>query len=913
MHRTNRSGVGFVVVSVSLLALGACDSIVPTGPNRLPTRVQYLKQGSACDVEIYFSDSVKTGPASQPSYYRLSTGEFAVAVEPIADVHAVIVSFPSAVGPDDLVEVGVDTPIAESIRVSANTGDDFVPQLVSAGFLSDAYSPTIVLTYDDALDSDIASDPGSYALQDTINHPLSARVWNCGRCVTLVFDRLNATTSLAITGLIDVNGLPLIDEIGTAIQPASEENRPEVESVSFVAEASSPSVMVTFTEAVDGNSAESVTNYVRSPAGDAPLTAALQSDGRSVLLTFPTLDLPMKLDVSNIVDLSGNPMVLASEVSVIDADDQTEPAVVSASVVGREDGVTLRVTFSEVIADSDGQLLENYILRGSSDMTGFNPTRTATLDGGMAVDLTFEYIPPDAVLEVVNIPDLSGNGPAGSITVQLANATDDLPPAVVDAVFPADSTLPTVEVTFDKALDATYAQDVESYSLTGGMTPTSATLQPNGRTVRLITPPLSRSDTLTVLSAADEAGNSIEGSVEITIDSSLDEVAPQVSLAGFLPNEANPTIQLELSEVVDRTSAETPGNYTTTSDSLHAVAAELMSDGRTVMLTFGPTAKGTQLSVTGVTDLAGVVIEGAGAVDIVESQEYVLPTVVSASFVPDSVVPTIDVVFSEAVDKVRAESSGFYVAKWARTVATSAVLQNDGRTVRVVFSRMDNTEGLDVRSVVDLSGNAMASVSGLEITPDFDGNVPYVLSAGFEANATTPTIIVKFSEAIDLASAQLTTNYYTVGTQHRPTTAVLNDDSRTVELTFENLKCDTRLIIERIADFAGNQVKGKAEITVARNDEVVPPTIVSATVTGPHEITIVFSEAVDEVIAESETSYTDLPGAVVFDQAVLQADGRTVVVSLSGVAVEAGDTIDIAGVRDLSLNVMEAVEDLTLD
>ena len=62
-------------------------------------------------------------------------------------------------------------------------------------------------------------------------------------------------------------------------------------------------------------------------------------------------------------------------------------------------------------------------------------------------------------------------------------ADDSTTPQISRARFLADAADPTVDVVFDKIVDASTAEEVANYTFSTGEYPLSATLQPDGRTV----------------------------------------------------------------------------------------------------------------------------------------------------------------------------------------------------------------------------------------------------------------------------------------------------------------------------------------------------------------------------------------------------------------------------------------------
>jgi hypothetical protein len=89
--------------------------------------------------------------------------------------------------------------------------------------------------------------------------------------------------------------------------------------------------------------------------------------------------------------------------------------------------------------------------------------------------------------------------------------------------------------------------------------------------------------------------------------------------------------------------------------------------------------------------------------------------------------------------------------------------------------------------IKDLSGNLTAADDRGVTANMLDTEPPTVASAAWEAEPTSAPymIAVEFSEIMDAASAQTTSNYQVTGTFIKPNSAVLDPlDGRTVHLTF---------------------------------------------------------------------------------------------------------------------------------
>jgi len=902
------------VLSLAILAAVSCDSVIQIGPANKPLRAYFREVGSACEVEVAYSNVVYDDERMEPSFYRLPSGATAMSVEVLEDHYCVHVRFPETITLGEALELGSAGGNTAILTVEANPNDAVAPGLVDVRYPPDAALPTVLLTFDDAIDPDSAAETAHYSLAGTIDHPTSASTLACGQSVALVFDHLSTNTSLDIDGLTDVNGVMIEPSAGAPVARDAEEGRPTIDSVAFPADAAAASVAVTFSEAVDRVLAQTVSNYTLGPSGIPPNDARLQPGGTTVLLGFDTLDPPLTLDVVGVVDLNNNPMLPVTAADVTSTDDPNAPRVTLATVTELDvgDGVSVRVAFSEAVIASTAQEPTNYTLRSKTAVVGVTPIRASLLPGSAKLDLVFAYLPSDAMLDVVGVTDLNGNVIADGTTVEIDRESDTVAPRVVCASFVPDAIAPMIDVTFDKAIDETSAVQTGNYTLENGAGPSSAELLTNCRTVRLTTSAIDREDTLTITNVADTSGNVMAPALSLSISAGDDTTAPSVGLVTFASDATSPTIHLEFSEAVDKSTAQTPANYVTSPGSQASLGAVLQDDGRTVVLTFGPIERHTGLNVTNVTDLAGLAIRAATWTVSADDDSNPV-SILSASFVANAEAPTVDAVFSEALDKTLAQTTGLYLAGADRITPTSAVVQDNGRTVRLVFPPMEMTDELDVRAITDLSGNQMSPATSVEIEPAQDEDRPFVLSAAFSANASSPTVVVVFNEAVDESSAETALNYRTTNGVSTPVRAVLQTDSRTVQLTFPAINSNNVLVIRDVHDFAGNETDVTKQVPISRDPELTPPTVCSATVTSPTQVTVVFSEAVDKTSAGTAKNYNGYTGGVSTRSAVVQSDGKTVLLTVKGGTVSSQGTIDIANVADLNGNVMVSITGLTLN
>ncbi len=115
------------------------------------------------------------------------------------------------------------------------------------------------------------------------------------------------------------------------------------------------------------------------------------------------------------------------------------------------------------------------------------------------------------------------------------------------------------------------------------------------------------------------------------------------------------------------------------------------------------------------------------------------------------------------------------------------------------------------------------------------------------------------------------------------------------------LDLDGLLVSVTVANLAFSATSSNAVLRVV--NDILPPTVVSAITRNGTTVEVVFSEPVDPVTAGDEFNYAVNDGAVSVESATLQADGRTVILTLD--PRQAGTfTVTISNIQDLSLNAI---------
>ncbi len=281
---------------------------------------------------------------------------------------------------------------------------------------------------------------------------------------------LGAVYELTITGVKDLAGNVITTPIkGQFAGKAADTVAPN--SVSATARTNTI-VRLTFNEALDKASAETVANYVIPGLTVSKAELKADSNGAMTIVDLTTsaqtVGSVYKVTVTGVKDEAGNAIVAPglSATFAGKAADTTAPTISSATAAyNSSTGVTtVTVVFNEAVDKATAEDLTNY----SFDKGLGYPVKaelSASDVNGKTVILTTNAQTPGTVytLTVKNVKDLAGNAiTSATKTFAAAGAVDSGAPKIVSVV-PVD--VNTVDVTFDEPVDSTTALTAGNYEI----------------------------------------------------------------------------------------------------------------------------------------------------------------------------------------------------------------------------------------------------------------------------------------------------------------------------------------------------------------------------------------------------------------------------------------------------------------
>ena len=431
-----------------------------------------------------------------------------------------------------------------------------------------------------------------------------------------------------------------------------------------------------------------------------------------------------------------------------------------------------------------------------------------------------------------------------------------------------------------------------------------------------------------VLTVTDGEGVSSSDSVDVTV-----VTATTVSSATWGSNRTDSyNVSVVFDQDVDQASAETVTNYRINGTTTTATTAVLSADDRTVTLTFGgplSTDAGIDISVgSSILDANGhAVPEVTNRSPQANSGDTTAPSITSRTWAANSATSyQVMVLFSEVLDETTAETLSAYRVSGTTTTALSATLGDDGRTVTVLFDNvaLSTTSKIDISvgdSITDINGNALDAALGQSVSTNSDDTTaPSIESIRFAAGFTSGgyKIEIIFSEVLSETDVENLTAYSINASN--PSSATLEGDGQTVTLIYSiPLDASDKIDISlnsRIKDINGQALSPQSNQSIASSvEDASAPSVASAVYTadyngGGYEITVTFSEAMDESTVEDVDHWringtSDKPTST----PTLAADGKTVTL-IFNVPLEVGDKLDVSvgnSIEDINGNTLLTV------
>ncbi len=529
---------------------------------------------------------------------------------------------------------GTGATDSDTVIVTIIEGGGPAPTTISSIMWNADYAGAgyqVLVEFSQGMNQASAEMPGNYRINGTMTNPTTASLSGDRRTATLVFG-----VSMTTTDTIDVSvGGSILDFLGRALPEAlnqaitanaDDTTNPTISSVTWADgyTTNGYQAVVAFSESVDESTAETAGNYdVNNGANDAPGTAVLGADGKTVTLTWAPGDLTNPLDGSDTLDIS-----LANSITDINAQTLTVQAAQAVTAHGSDataptissvtwangyttNGYQAVVTFNESLDESTAETAGNYdVNNGGNDAPG---TAVLATDGKTVTltwapgDLTNPLDGSDTLdISLANtITDIN----AQTLTAQAAQAvtahgSDATAPTISSVTYGSEATNYIAIATFNESLDESTAETAANYDINNGdnAAPNTAALATDGKTVTLtwttaeLTQPWAIADTMDI-----SIGNTVTDINAQTLTAAAGTAIAANGADGAGP--ANPAVghvalstdvTLVFDEVMDEATCEV-NTFSTSGAPTQVGNAVLSDDGRTVTVTF--TADPTTLNI----------------------------------------------------------------------------------------------------------------------------------------------------------------------------------------------------------------------------------------------------------------------------------------------------------------------------
>jgi hypothetical protein len=622
--------------------------------------------------------------------------------------------------------------------------------------------------------------------------------------------------------------------------------------VSSVSAINAIQIQVKFNKPVNKASAETVANYKINgnplPAGS---TATLQADNQTV-----EIDLPVGSKLINntayLFTVSGvqdtSLNTLASTYSQALTFVDTKAPTLSG--VTYTDNNHAKVSFSEPMSAIQASQIHVYDSNGNDVTgTGLDSQGLNAGDTDLTIDLSNATVGKTYTVKVYGAFDLSGN-PAGTQTFTVTKTN-------------ADTTAPTVSSVQATALDTfkvTFSEPI----------------------------------------AQDTTSNNRYGTFAIDGGTASDLVASNPAIKNISLSSDKKTLTVQL------TTAVTAGLHTVTINNFMDASGNKQTTAYSRVIDFEADTTPPKVVSTQVVNIAGTDyllvktddsnIKIGTATNAISGGTYV-NNYVQYSVAPFGTATLYDPAGTGTTDTIKIPLTGKSAGTYTVNLAANTVQDQagNGNVVTQITFTYTPTNSSTKPAVVDTDGDPNNGISSLVA----------------QSTSSPNTIELQFNH--DVTTTALNVNNYTVDGQTVFQSAVFDGDQHHVLLTLKpgaiQATAAYSFHIANVMDAAGNTMD---PVTFIQNfTENVAPTLKSATLTGPDEITIVFSESVTDLPGDKATAdnnFTVKSGGTALQlatTALTKVDGKTYKIKLANPLTPA----QLAAGLTLTVNSTNTIKD----
>jgi len=726
----------------------------------------------------------------------------------------------------------------------------------------------------------------------------------------------DATGTVTIAALVDGgSGYTFAGQVGQGLGDG------QVPGIASIALTNPTTITVTYTESVKSTGASNANNWVLSAGAGSPTISSVQDI--SAGSTTQTLTIAgytggqMQLLYTNagsadITDSSSNlnPLATTTAANVVDS---TVPTIVSKILTSP---TAITVTYSEQVTTAASTGYANWTLTSTvgtpsiSATTDINATPSTTqvftISGYTGGQMQLAY--DSAAAGGTPVLDTS----AASNPLATAGAAD-----VTDATAPTIASIAltnttTITVTYSEQVNTPGASNADNWVLSAGAgTPTIVSVQniaagSNTQTITITGYTGGQMQLLYTDAGSQDihdTSTAVNAMVTTTAANVVDSTVPTITSIAL----TNPTtITVTYSEQVKTAATTGYANWTLTST--------VGTPSITASTDINATPATTQVfTITGYTggqmQLAYSSVGGTPTIDS-STAANPLATAVAANVV-DSTVPTISsialtspttitVTYSEQVTTPATSSATNWTLSGGTgsptissvsninatpsTTQTITIAGYTGGQLQLAYTTVGGSAATDTSAAL----NALAIAVAADVV---DTTVPTFTASRTAVN----TIVLTFSETV---TGTAISGSFTVVGQTAATTNSSVTGGTAVTLTTTGLTATSGTVNVTYVPAVGNILDGATtpnEVgsgAVAASDHV-KPAVVSAKITGPNAITVVYSELVTSTAADY-TSLVLVAGGARTVSSVSGSGTATIVLTFSGAAAATDDTATMA-------------------
>jgi hypothetical protein len=493
-------------------------------------------------------------------------------------------------------------------------------------------------------------------------------------------------------------------------------------TVSSADESNYVTVAVTFDENIDAGTGGTAGNYTvysgDCATGGVAVSAASVSEAVATL-TVATMSEGNTycVDATDVEDTSGNVLDENNDTATFTVADYTLPTVSSAD---DSSYTSVDVTFDENIDAATGGTAGNYTIYASDCSSGSGVTVSGASVSGAVATLTVSTMVNGTTYCVLaaGVEDTSGNVVDSNNDTATFTVADYTDPSVSSA---DDTSITTVEVTFDENIDATSGGTAGNYLIKASNCTSASAITVSGASVSgavatLTVSTMVESTTYCVdaTSVQDTSGNTLNEAADTATFTVGDYTEPTVSSASASDLI---TVDVTFDENIDATTGGTAGNYTIYASNCSSGSGVTVSSasvsGAVATLTVSAMTVSTDYCVdaTDVEDTSGnAVDENNDTATFTSPSDSTEPTVVSAN---DTSTTSVEVTFDENIDAGTGGTAGNYTIFDSDCSTVSGITVSgasvSGAVATLTVSAMTplTTYCVDATDVEDLATNVL--------------------------------------------------------------------------------------------------------------------------------------------------------------------------------------------------------------